>query len=48
MHIRRFDHAYSRRKFLRDATMGTLTTGVLRPLWAAVAEDGDIRQRLSG
>lgn len=43
MHIRRFDRGYSRRKFLRDAALGTLATGVLKPLWAAMAEDGDIR-----
>ena len=42
MHIRKFDRHYSRRKFLRDASMGVLATGVLSPLWEAIAKDGDV------
>lgn len=41
MHIRKFDRAYSRRKFLGDAAKGVLATGVLSPLWSAIAADGD-------
>ena len=42
MHIKRFDRDYSRRKFLRDASTGILGTGVLMPLWDAIAATGDI------
>ena len=41
MHLSRFDRSFSRRKFLRDAGRGVLSTGVLMPLWEAVAETGD-------
>ncbi|HSW12616.1 MAG TPA: DUF1329 domain-containing protein [Solimonas sp.] len=42
MHIRRYDQGYSRRKFLRDAALGVLGTGVLMPLAKAIAATGDI------
>lgn len=42
MKLMRFDHGYSRRKFLQDAAAGMLATGVLKPLWAAVRDDGDV------
>jgi len=38
----KFDRGYSRRKFLADAGRGILATGVLMPLWEAVAATGDI------
>ncbi len=40
--IRKFDHNYSRRKFLRQTAKGILATGVLMPLWQAIANAGDI------
>ncbi len=43
MHIRQYDSNYSRRKFLRDASLGVLATGVISPLWAAIRDTGDIR-----
>ena len=42
MHLTRFDRGYSRRKFLRDAGIGVLSTGVLAPLWDVIAATGDI------
>ncbi|MGQ0700830.1 MAG: DUF1329 domain-containing protein [Panacagrimonas sp.] len=42
MNITRFDRGFSRRKFLRDAGRGVLGTGVLMPLWDAIAATGDI------
>lgn len=42
MRIRRFDASYSRRKFLADAGRGVLATGVLMPLWDAMAANGEI------
>lgn len=42
MHIKRFDSNFSRRKFLKDAAAGVLSTGVLMPLWSAIARAGDI------
>jgi hypothetical protein len=38
----RFDRGYSRRKFLNDAARGVLSTGVLMPLWPAIAATGEI------
>jgi hypothetical protein len=38
----RFDRGYSRRKFLNDAARGVLATGVLMPLWQAIAANGEI------
>jgi hypothetical protein len=40
MHIIRFDRHYSRRKFLEEAAQGVLATGVLMPLWQAIAQTG--------
>ena len=40
--MRRYDRGYSRRKFLQDAARGVLGTGVLMPLWPAIASSGDI------
>lgn len=42
MHLIKFDCDYSRRKFLTDAGRGILATGVLMPLWSAIAASGDI------
>lgn len=42
MRIRRYDSRYSRRKFLADASKGLLSTGVLMPLWEAIAASGDV------
>ncbi|MGB1558774.1 MAG: DUF1329 domain-containing protein, partial [Oceanococcaceae bacterium] len=42
MHIRQFGRGYSRRKFLQDAGLGVLATGVLSPLSKAIADTGDI------
>jgi hypothetical protein len=42
MIIRRFAQTYGRRKFLADAARGVLATGVLTPLWPAIAATGEI------
>ena len=42
MRIRKYDHNYSRRHFLKQASKGILATGVLSPLWQAIADTGDI------
>lgn len=42
MHLTRFSRGFSRRKFLRDASVGVLSTGVLAPLWEVMAATGDI------
>lgn len=42
MKLLRYDRGYSRRKFLSDAAAGVLGTGVLMPLWAATASNGDV------
>lgn len=42
MRLLRYRRDYSRRKFLQDCGRGVLATGVLTPLWQAVAADGDI------
>lgn len=42
VHIRKFDFNYSRRQFLRQSAQGILATGVLMPLWKAIAQAGDI------
>ena len=42
MHPIRYDRSFSRRKFLADAAKGVVSTGVLMPLWKAMAADGDI------
>ncbi len=38
----RYDRGFSRRKFLADAAAGVVGTGVLMPLWKAMAANGDI------
>lgn len=40
MHIRRFDHGFSRRRFLDQLGRGAVTAGVLMPLWRAMADTG--------
>lgn len=40
--IIRYDRGYSRRKFLRDASLGLLSTGVLAPLHKVIAATGDV------
>lgn len=42
MKMLRYDSGYSRRKFLSDAAAGVLGTGVLMPLWQAIAATGDV------
>ena len=41
MRITRYDRGFSRRKFLSDSAKGVLGTGVLMPLWDAIAATGD-------
>ena len=41
MRLLRYDRGYSRRKFMSDAAKGVLGTGVLMPLWDAIADTGD-------
>lgn len=42
MHLKRYDHGYSRRHFLDQMLRGVLATGVLMPLHKALAAGGDI------
>ena len=42
MRIRKYHDAYSRRQFMQRLGQGVLATGVLMPLWKAIAADGDI------
>lgn len=42
MNLIRYDRGYSRRKFIADASLGVLGTGVLMPLAKAIAATGDI------
>ena len=42
MNITRFDRGYSRRKFLREAGQGVLSTGVLAPLASTIAATGEV------
>lgn len=42
MRLLRYDRGYSRRKFMSDAAKGVLGTGVLMPLWDAIAATGDV------
>lgn len=42
MHLKRYDKFYSRRKFLSEAALGTLSAGVLMPMWDAIAATGDV------
>ena len=39
--IRKYHADYSRRLFLQRLGQGVLATGVLMPLWQAIAQDGD-------
>jgi hypothetical protein len=41
MHLLKFDRNYSRRHFLRQCALGAGASGVLMPLWEAIAADGD-------
>ena len=40
MHIKKFNHDFSRRHFLKGMANGALATGVLMPLWPALAARG--------
>jgi hypothetical protein len=42
MHIRKYDHDYSRRFFMEQTAKGIATAGVLGPLWPLVAKGADI------
>ena len=42
MRIRKYDYNYSRRHFMRQLAKGVLGTGVLAPLWPAIANNGGI------
>lgn len=41
MHIKKYDHNYSRRKFLENAAKGVAAGGVLSSLWPLIANAGD-------
>lgn len=42
MHIRKYDHHYSRRHFLKQLATGAATAGVLAPAWQTIAATGEI------
>jgi len=42
MHIKKYDHNYSRRLFLDRVTKGAMAAGVLTPLWPLISQAGDI------
>lgn len=42
VHIKRFDHDFSRRMFLDKAAKGIFTAGVLAPLWPAISHSANI------
>jgi hypothetical protein len=42
MHIRKYDHDYSRRFFMEQAAKGIATAGVLGAMWPMVAKSADI------
>ncbi|WP_029920835.1 DUF1329 domain-containing protein [Nevskia soli] len=42
MRIRRYDRGYSRRAFLAQVGRGAAATGVLMPLWQAIADSGSV------
>jgi len=42
MHIKKYDHNYSRRHFLESVSKGVLTAGVLAPLWPIIGNAGEI------
>tara|TARA_R110001599_G_scaffold353883_2_gene602294 strand:- start:22059 stop:23438 length:1380 start_codon:yes stop_codon:yes gene_type:complete len=42
MHIKKYDHNYSRRLFLDRVSKGAMAAGVLTPLWPLISQAGDI------
>ena len=42
MHIKKYDHNYSRRLFLDRLAKGSMAAGVLSPLWPLISQAGDI------
>ena len=42
MHIKKYDHDYSRRLFLERVAKGSMAAGVLAPLWPMISHAADI------
>ena len=42
MYLSKYDASYSRRHFLKQMAKGVISTGVLMPLWSAIADTGDV------
>ena len=42
MHIKKYDHNYSRRLFLERVAKGSMAAGVLAPLWPTISHSADI------
>ena len=42
MHIKKYDHNFSRRHFLETVSKGALGAGVLAPLWPLISNAQDI------
>ena len=42
MHIKKYDHDFSRRAFLEKTAKGAFTAGVLAPLWPTIGNTGEI------
>jgi hypothetical protein len=42
MHIKKYDHNYSRRLFLERVAKGSMAAGVLAPLWPTIGHSADI------
>ena len=42
MHIKKYDHDYSRRVFLERLAKGSMAAGVLSPLWPMIGHAADI------
>jgi hypothetical protein len=42
MHIKKYDHNYSRRHFLDTVSKGAMGAGVLAPLWPLISNAQDI------
>ena len=42
MHIKKYDHNYSRRHFLETVSKGAVGAGVLAPLWPLISNAQDI------
>ncbi len=42
MHIKKYDHNYSRRMFLERVSKGVMAAGVLTPLWPLISHGADI------